>query len=671
MTYKELELTGTNNTLGEMFSVASANGTLFLWANPGQDIWQISLASLTATELQSAFGPQTATWVIKNNDGTAWIYQNLPRTSGGRFRGSGTRIDRWNINANGGIDAKIQTGFTSGVGATEEDLREAQAAASDGTNAWLFTTTKFYTVADVTATLVGDHNLTDVKGAAYWHSAQRIIVIANNKLLFFDPVTMETEDVVSEAPADIRSLTVHNRRLYGVTANRLIRFDTPTVRTAIIQRDIEERRFEVRFRQRKTNEIMQVIPPDVIEEAEFNWDMTRCGHGRMRVAAELIDFDVLQEAAKPSAAIGGVNVEYYGVHPQGEDTYLGSVSSINFMRGASTNVSIVNVGNVGNSIWVLGKEGTGLGGAECRRIVEVGDEFLIAARGIHQMNPKDERGSTDPAELQNIGNAELNFERRKLIVDERVDFTRSQRIDRVDFYLRDPLYYFEKRFSDPGQEEVSRYGGSNAGEFISNMVNQELATTPAGFDPARHRNLTLTNDLGGNWEWIRRSVGSPFYNSYTRTRLSRILEQALLGGGLSFYYEVDPDTNKLYLSVKRIVDKTMGDNRVVLTDAGESINPDAVDPGDRVEREFVVGNRALSTAVGGSISATELTSLCGDTGTRQLTAEDLSQGVTIQTIRVIIDHKGIRKEIGTDPTYLSREEQRLDILDLSLTARTS
>ena len=423
--------------------------------------------------------------------------------------------------------------------------------------------------------------------------------------------------------------------------------------------------WEIRLRGRKRHEELARLTPNEIVDAEFNWRMTTMASGRLQVAATVIDPDLLDEMAYPSEAVGGVDVEFYREHELGTDQFLGVVSSLNFLRGPTDNISSLNVGNIVNSVWVLGDRLTGTGGAECRSIAEVGDDFLIAARGIHQGLPIDARGATLRGELESIGRAELERQLRRLKVDDDVDFERSQRVDRINIYLDDPFVYFDRRFSNPGTEEARAYGGITAGDYIAAMVRAELQTAPADAD--NERDLRVDAQLA----WDAHSGGASFNVAYPRTRLLQILEQATLAGGLQLKYQLQPDDNQLRLTTRPIRDRTTGNLRIVLVDGGESVDPDSVLPGDRVERELVVGRRA----VGGSVQ-TLLRSTVGGcssgTANELLSSAFADAGVLVVQRQIRIDgQRGLQVKLSTGTIALEGADVERRILDLSNTARVS
>ena len=596
------------------------------------------------------------------------IYAAFPKTGGGNLRGGGRQVHS-NLATNG-----ADAGRRSIMGGELTDIVESRAMAGIiGGPAYLWTATNLYSIArdntsgDLHVTLVGDHGLGRVTAAAYWPASQRFIVCARDKLFFFDPATREAEPVLSATPAGTRSLFVKDNRLYALAADvQLARFDSATIAPYTAQQVVERDRWEIRFRERKSHEIRAILTPNEIVEAEFNWRATTSASGRVQVSADVLDPDLLDEAAYPSAAAGGLDVELFREHPLGTDQYLGIVSSMNFLRGPTTNVSTLVVGDIINSVWVLGERATGTGGAECRRIAEVGDPFLIEARGIHQGIPIDARGSSLGPELEARGRAEMERHLRKLKVDDDVDFTRSQRIDRIDFYLDDPWTYFDRRYSDPGTEEARSYGGPTAGDYIANMVREELELNPPGFDRNRQRDLTLD----AQFIWERRSIGASFNVRYVRTRLLEILEQAVLAGNLVLAYEVDNE-NQLRMRVQPIRDRTLVDV-IRLVDGGETVDPDSVYPGDRVERELVVGQRAVGSGSAGMITATDVRGQCGASGSvsEAFTSADPQAGVLVLQRQIRIDgQRGLQVKLSTGDIALEQQDVQRAFVGLSNAAR--
>ena len=670
MTYVEIPVTSsTSPPIGELWAaqpIDTPANSAILFAQPSQDIWRLNLSTGVAAEIRNGFGPQTASMRWDGNSDGEKIWAAFPKTPNRRsLRGGGRQLQ--GVNLDGSDHRRI--GFSGG--ATEDVVESRAMAGIIGGDAYLWTAANLYriardtTQADLQLTLIGDHGLGDVTAAAYWPSAQRFIVCANDRLLFFDPTDRSTEPVLSATLPSTRGLFVAGGQLYAVGETSIARFDSATLVAPSAQQIIEQDRWEIRLRARKGHEILALLTPNEIVDAEFNWRMTTMASGRLQVAATVLDPDLLNEMAYPSEAMGGVDVEFYREHRLGTDQFLGVVSTMNFLRGPTDNISSLNVGNIVNSIWVLGDRLTGTGGAECRTIAEVGDDFLIAARGIHQGVPLDARGATTRGELEAVGRAEMERQLRRLKVDDDVDFERSQRIDRISIYLDDPFVYFDRRYSNPGTEEARAYGGATAGDYVAAMVQAELQTPP--FNLANERDLRLDAQM----TWRRASVGNSFNVPYPRTRLLNILEQAALAGGLVLRYKIDPQTNELMMTTQTIRDRTVGADRIVLVDGGEAVDPDSVLPGDRVERELVVGERVIGGTARSQLRST--VGGCSEGAAAELLSSSFGDaGVLVLQRQILIDgQRGLQAKLSTGDITQSRLDVERAVIDLSNTARVS
>ena len=679
MTYVEIPVTRDDPALSpitELFAAQAidtpANSAL-LFCQPSQDQFLLNLSTGVATRLRDGRGPQTASMTWDGTSEGRRTYAAFPKTSGGNLRGGGRQLHT-NDPANG-----ADTGRRSILGGELDDIVESRAMAGiAGGAAYLWTATNLYSIArgtaggDLHVTYIGDHVLGNVTAAAYWPPAQRFIVCANERLWFFDPADSSVEPVLSGTPTGTRGLFVADNRLYAVATDRIARFDSATLRAPTPQQVVERDRWEIRLRSRKHHEILALLTPNEIVEGEFNWRMTTSASGRLQVAATVIDPDLLTEMAYPSEAMGGVDVEFYREHPLGIDQYLGVVGSLDFLRGPTTNVSTLMVGDIINSVWVLGDETSGTGGAECRYIAEVGDDFLIAARGIHQGSPIDAKGATrgvatPQPNLEARGLAEIERQLRKLKVDDDVDFSRSQRIDRINIYLDDPLVYFDRRFSNPGTEVARSYGGVGAGDYLRNMFEQEMQRQPADPDNERYLGLDPTDLM----VWVPGARGRVFNVQYPRTRLLKILEEALLVGGLGIRYYIDPDDGQLKITTRAIRDRTSGAERIVLVDGGEAVDPDSVRPGDRVERELIVGNRAISGAARSQLRAT--VGGCSAGVASRLESDDFSEaGVLVLQRQIRLDgDRGLQVKLSTGDIAQTRADIQRAFIDQNNSARVS
>ena len=396
--------------------------------------------------------------------------------------------------------------------------------------------------------------------------------------------------------------------------------------------------WEIRLRGRKRHEELARLTPNEIVDAEFNWRMTTMASGRLQVAATVIDPDLLDEMAYPSEAIGGVDVEFYREHELGTDQFLGVVSSLNFLRGATDNISSLNVGSVVNRVCVLGAHPAP---DQPRLIVAVEDAELIKVRGLHEGLPYDAREQTTLAALRAVGNVELDRHLHRLRVDETVDFRNTSRIDRIDIYLDDPFVYFDRRYSTPGAAEARSYGGVSASEYIANLYAAEV------------RGAAPHLALDAQAEWERSTIGAAFDVAYPRTRLLRILEQAVIAGGLCLRYRLHPDTDQLTFSVDRGRDRRVEEDRVVLAE-GAAIDQNGIYPGDRVERTLRIGERA----VGGAQRA------------RLSSRLDLDSSVVVRQRQIRIGaRRGLEVRLSTGDITVEQTDVARRIADLSNTAR--
>ena len=579
------------------------------------------------------------------------IWAAFPKTPNRRsLRGGGRQLQ--GVNLDGSDHRRI--GFSGGE---TEDVVESRAMAGIiGGDAYLWTAANLYriardtTQADLQLTLIGDHGLGDVTAAAYWPAAQRFIVCSEDRLLFYDPTDRSTEPVLSATLPSTRGLFVAGGQLYAVGETSIARFDSATLVAPAAKTMTTRDRWEIRLRGRKDHALVERLSPDAIIDAEFNWRMTTSATGELRISATEIDPDLLDELAYPSTTMGGLEVEFYREHASGVDQFLGIVGSLSFLRGRTDNVSRLNVGDVINSVWVLGDRQV-INGVEQRLLVEVGDDRLIEARGIHQGTPIDARGATTTGELQAVGRADMERHLRRLRVDDDVDFEHSPRIDEIIIYLDDPFVYFDHRYSDPGTEAAHAYGGATAGDYIANMVIAELQTAPAPGE----RDLRLDAQL----TWQRRSEGNAFNVPYSRTRLLTILEQAVLAGDLVLHYELDPTTSDLTMTAQRERDRTVGSDRIVLVDGGETIDADSILPGDRVERELVVGAHAV-----GASRLMELSTL--------LTSSYGGSGVPVSQRQIRIDNRrGVHVRLSTGDFAQRELDIERHIIDLSSAARNT
>ena len=688
MTYTAHEITGNDrdgNPIGELIAIQSFLNRIVLVAQPSQDLWELDLTDYTATEVRRGFGVQTGSTVWRDE-----YVLDVPA-----FRQTGRLFEHtsaWPGDGSGTLP-RFQYPVPSDAEWDDDIRNNARALASDNVTMWLLTDSYLYSFAgspndpsNIVVTRLGRHGLrmpastTAETGrqlvpggaAAYSTDLSGIIVGAADGLYLLDPATLGTTALATSIPEGLVSLTFHNGELLGLTPSRLARFDRASLRSRAAQVQRLTENWQVRLRQRKNHQIEHILTPDQVVEAEFNWRMTSSAEGRVRLATDTISPDVLDEIAAPSNDVGGFDVEFFLEHGSGVDQFLGIVDAINFYRGYTADISTVNVGSIINSIWVLGSRIAGEGGAECRQIAEVGDDFLIAARGIHQGVPIDGRGADRLPDLESIGRAYIEREVRKLKTDETVDFARAQRVDRMDLFLRDPWHYFERRYSNPGTAESRPYGGASAGEYIYNMAENELRFTPANFNPERQRDLTLTGN-GVRWAFVRRDIGLPFNVPYPRTNMLVILEQACLAGGIGLHYELDPTDDLLVMTVRNVRNRTIGSDRISLIDGGEAINPDSVLVGDRVERDLVVNDHVVGSGAASRVSTTTVDTPCASGETASgLSEADLESGTLVLQKRITLDGQvGRRTKLSSGDITEARLDLFRDIRNLSNTARVS
>lgn len=667
MTYTEIPVTSsTSPAIGELWAaqpIDTPANSAILFAQPSQDIWVLNLSTGVAAEIRNGFGPQTASMRWDGTSHGETIFAAFPKTPNRmNLRGGGRQIQRVNLDGSDGG----RTGFSGGE---TSDVVESKAMAGiQGGDAYLWTASNLYRIARNTAdgelnlTLVGPHGVRGITAAAYWPAQQRFIICVRDRLFFYDPADRSAQEIRSATPVGTRGLFVAGGRLYAVAERSLARFDNATLVPLTAQAVIETDRWEWRLRSRKTHEILATLADEELVEGRFTWNATEMGGGELVLAAdEFVERNAewLNEMAFPSADIGGVDIELYREAPglSRPDQGLGVVKQIRLQRGATTNISTINVGDIENNYIVLGGRTTGSGGAECRLIEEVGDPFLIAARGLHDGTPVDARGELRRSGLQSLGRARVERSLRRLKVDENVDFNRSQRVDRIYIYFDDPWTYLKRRYSNPGLDDAKSYGGLTAGDYIGNMVRDELRLNPPGFNPQRH----LDRRLDVVWEAVFPSIGNRFDVEYVRTRLLRILEDACFAGGVILDYRLGT-TNVLMLGVRQIRDRSFGEGRVVLVDGRESIDPDSVLPGDRVERELLVGDIAVGGAGEREIRSFSVPSNCGEADAAAiLSSPSADAGILITSRQVAFDgNRGIQTKLGSGFRG-NREEQLLDL----------
>ena len=280
----------------------------------------------------------------------------------------------------------------------------------------------------------------------------------------------------------------------------------------------------------------------------------------------------------------------------------------------------------------------------------MGDDRLIEARGIHQGTPIDARGATTTGELQAVGRADMERHLRRLRVDDDVDFEHSPRIDEIIIYLDDPFVY--STTATP-----TRHGGGarlrrrNGGGLHRKYGRRGVA------DRARARRARPALDAQLTWQ--RRSEGNAFNVPYSRTRLLTILEQAVLAGDLVLHYELDPTTSDLTMTAQRERDRTVGSDRIVLVDGGETIDADSILPGDRVERELVVGAHAVGASRLMGLSTLLASSYGGS-------------GVPVSQRQIRIDNRrGVHVRLSTGDFAQRELDIERHIIDLSSAARNT
>ena len=230
MTWRSIEVTGQrgSNPIGPLNAAQPlGNNILLLFADPGDDFYFLNPRTGVATFYRNGFGPHPASMIWDGTSEGRTIFATFPTTSGGRPRGGGRQVERFDP-ANGGYRGR--TGLSGGI---TEDLWTSRAMAGvHGSVAYLWTEDNFYVIVRNTSSgelhlkLRGAHGLADVQ-AAVWHTGlnpRRLVVYAGGALRTFNPTT-RTSEFYRAAPRGLRSLFMHNGDLMGLTADSLIVFD--------------------------------------------------------------------------------------------------------------------------------------------------------------------------------------------------------------------------------------------------------------------------------------------------------------------------------------------------------------------------------------------------------------------------------------------------------------
>ena len=571
MPYTSHAISGTDqggNPIGEVWAVASVGGMLRIWANPSQDYWTLSPTTYVATEITDSFGPQHAAFTFGS-----YTYTLNPTTpTGDRLRNT----DAWAFTPS----ARLPNGGSmQGISAAEE--RQIRAAASDGTTIWVFTDRNLYTATlrdpsqpnrpNFDLVLVGPHGLTEVSAAAYWPALGGVIVGAGGGLRILNPAQRTSQPLVSEAPAGLRSLTVHGGALLGVTAAALVRFDASELTEAAVQTRGEARRdsWQVIVRERRSLRPFEYVPNDSVIRAEVQFAWQEVGTGYVSFRANAISREAV-ELIESGGALVEVDYQFLDRDDRKQRLqYLGLVRQTQ-LRKTSRDFSTSRIGDVRNCVIVLGAEEEGTGGSACRRVARPRNETSVDGNGLHE-DLLDQRQAQTDTELVTAGRARLSQERP---LESSTDHATVGSDITYTVFMRDVWDFAAKRIVNCSGTSEFYLAAATGGEYINTILRREWEQNPPDLD---YRNLA--NETAWALDAASVHVGGRIEYGVRWDNLFDVLTVVCRAQHIGLAYALEEEPRRIVFRVAPANTRNSGTDHLTVSDAVPTPDLD-IRPGD-------------------------------------------------------------------------------------------
>ena len=201
------------------------------------------------------------------------------------------------MSTEGLVTGPAQTGFRNRPGVDGTPLNSTAAAGDGNQRAWIFIDDDIYSLdANNNLSLLGPHGLTNVTAATWWEQGQRIVVVADNQLLLYNPVTLTSTPTNQAIPDGIRSIAIHQGLLYGVSEQNLFKFSADTLRLQTPQaRDERIDYWEVSVRDRRTHALLEdgILTQSAVNRMEINWRWEKAGVATLTLILRHTPLDII------------------------------------------------------------------------------------------------------------------------------------------------------------------------------------------------------------------------------------------------------------------------------------------------------------------------------------------------------------------------------------------
>ena len=332
-------------------------------------------------------------------------------------------------------------------------------------------------------------------------------------------------------------------------------------------------RFEYQILDRRTHQPLEggVLAPDQVASYTMTKQWHATGSGRIVLPVQHLPNNVLNALIKGTAEVR-MYIESLDKNGavQTED-FIGLPDRVS-IQYAVDNVVTHNVFNRKNFIIILG----GGNNTESRIVDRIVNASSIADVGVNERK-LDQRQSAYSASTINSGLAEINKTSRRSIAVSVADDTGSENAGMVTVHMRDPKVYFDRRVIRSDGVRYTNYGGATAGEYIYNLIQNEVLTTH-GQRPAIDASIRIQNQQIGQFvsrEQTWENLGQAIRDSLEISKLG--MRYALVDGAIEY-------------EVHTIRDRTFGENKLIVNNV--FIERNDIQPGDLVLYEGWIEGRS-------------------------------------------------------------------------------